>query len=107
YVSSAIFCPTTSDTFSLHDALPIFVPHRVGVNGRDQRVKLSEPSGCSGRDPRMFAPRVRRQHFFPRQFVPPGSQRWINGECCEIDRKSTRLNSSHVKSSYAVFCLKK
>src|SRR6266511_3062442 len=25
----------------------------------------------------------------------------------ERDRKSTRLNSSHVKSSYAVFCLKK
>src|SRR5690606_41885258 len=25
----------------------------------------------------------------------------------EGDRKSTRLNSSHVKSSYAVFCLKK
>src|SRR5204862_5736355 len=25
----------------------------------------------------------------------------------EIDRKSTRLNSSHVESSYAVFCLKK
>src|SRR5690606_40296545 len=24
-----------------------------------------------------------------------------------VDRKSTRLNSSHVKSSYAVFCLKK
>src|SRR5690625_6183966 len=24
-----------------------------------------------------------------------------------IDRKSTRLNSSHVASSYAVFCLKK
>src|SRR5690606_42154284 len=24
-----------------------------------------------------------------------------------LDRKSTRLNSSHVKSSYAVFCLKK
>src|SRR5690606_39629654 len=27
------------------------------------------------------------------------------GEC--RDRKSTRLNSSHVKISYAVFCLKK
>src|SRR5690606_41708599 len=29
-------------------------------------------------------------------------------ECAdvEIDRKSTRLNSSHVKISYAVFCLK-
>src|SRR5690606_39742870 len=25
----------------------------------------------------------------------------------EADRKSTRLNSSHVKISYAVFCLKK
>src|SRR5207249_6505624 len=25
----------------------------------------------------------------------------------EVDRKSTRLNSSHVSNSYAVFCLKK
>src|SRR5690554_7769333 len=25
----------------------------------------------------------------------------------DIDRKSTRLNSSHVRTSYAVFCLKK
>src|SRR5436305_7794502 len=25
----------------------------------------------------------------------------------QLDRKSTRLNSSHVRSSYAVFCLKK
>src|SRR5690554_7489204 len=29
----------------------------------------------------------------------------INRAC--IDRKSTRLNSSHVRISYAVFCLKK
>src|SRR5690606_40145173 len=28
-------------------------------------------------------------------------------EISSTDRKSTRLNSSHVKSSYAVFCLKK
>src|SRR5690606_41874281 len=27
--------------------------------------------------------------------------------CSSLDRKSTRLNSSHVKISYAVFCLKK
>src|SRR5256885_12828655 len=26
---------------------------------------------------------------------------------CTIDRKSTRLNSSHLVNSYAVFCLKK
>src|SRR5690606_40837237 len=28
-------------------------------------------------------------------------------EGVQVDRKSTRLNSSHVKISYAVFCLKK
>src|SRR5690606_42000248 len=32
------------------------------------------------------------------EFCSPGRMR---------DRKSTRLNSSHVKNSYAVFCLKK
>src|SRR5215475_3701503 len=38
---------------------------------------------------------------------------WLLGEASRLDaeqrgdRKSTRLNSSHVKSSYAVFCLKK
>src|SRR5436305_7857385 len=32
---------------------------------------------------------------------PPGVQGWPG------DRKSTRLNSSHVRISYAVFCLKK
>src|SRR5690606_41593777 len=31
----------------------------------------------------------------------------ISAEHLERDRKSTRLNSSHVKISYAVFCLKK
>src|SRR5215203_6523623 len=41
------------------------------------------------RGPRRFAPRRRS----------PGPQR--------LDRKSTRLNSSHANISYAVFCLKK
>src|SRR5690606_31509382 len=35
--------------------------------------------------------------------LPAPTLRWREGE----DRKSTRLNSSHVKISYAVFCLKK
>src|SRR5690349_14303245 len=34
---------------------------------------------------------------------PPRSSSWRSLR----DRKSTRLNSSHVESSYAVFCLKK
>src|SRR5215831_12696707 len=33
--------------------------------------------------------------------TPPGCERWRR------DRKSTRLNSSHLGISYAVFCLKK
>src|SRR3712207_7402964 len=31
----------------------------------------------------------------------------FHGLCVKIDRKSTRLNSSHANISYAVFCLKK
>src|SRR3712207_8900616 len=31
----------------------------------------------------------------------------INGFALPLDRKSTRLNSSHANISYAVFCLKK
>src|SRR5690349_23862202 len=37
----------------------------------------------------------------------PGGQRAATGAWQAIDRKSTRLNSSHVEISYAVFCLKK
>src|SRR5436305_4867769 len=34
--------------------------------------------------------------------------RWLKQvNCSTADRKSTRLNSSHVRISYAVFCLKK
>src|SRR5690606_40531850 len=35
------------------------------------------------------------------------SEREIGSVPNDTDRKSTRLNSSHVKISYAVFCLKK
>src|SRR5690554_7689883 len=33
--------------------------------------------------------------------------RFCEPRSMELDRKSTRLNSSHVRTSYAVFCLKK
>src|SRR5690606_12807333 len=35
------------------------------------------------------------------------SRDWDDALPCALDRKSTRLNSSHVQISYAVFCLKK
>src|SRR5690242_21235982 len=34
-----------------------------------------------------------------------GGLMWLDTHC--VDRKSTRLNSSHMSISYAVFCLKK
>src|SRR5256885_6704633 len=39
--------------------------------------------------------------------TPQGPLRVDNGQHILIDRKSTRLNSSHLVISYAVFCLKK
>src|SRR5690625_6294243 len=39
--------------------------------------------------------------------LPPDSKRKLKPYPYLLDRKSTRLNSSHVAISYAVFCLKK
>src|SRR5437867_8705865 len=38
---------------------------------------------------------------------PPLEMFMVSAETMNIDRKSTRLNSSHRTISYAVFCLKK
>src|SRR5690554_7753404 len=40
-------------------------------------------------------------------FLLPKTLGEYEGKTVEVDRKSTRLNSSHVRISYAVFCLKK
>src|SRR3712207_7571897 len=72
-------------TLSLHDALPIWELCRLpGHAARHHASKaLASLEGNA-----LSLPRVR------------GSDR-------SIDRKSTRLNSSHANISYAVFCLKK
>src|SRR5262245_39901320 len=47
---------------------------------------------------------------YPFTVVDEGEQHLLTGLCGRIwtlDRKSTRLNSSHLGISYAVFCLKK
>src|SRR5436305_4697176 len=46
---------------------------------------------------------------FPETFLPSIDALRDGGTLIEVgaDRKSTRLNSSHVRISYAVFCLKK
>src|SRR5690606_40753601 len=49
---------------------------------------------------------VYRSGQYPNEGHLPDGQRQQHGHYV-ADRKSTRLNSSHVKISYAVFCLKK
>src|SRR5438874_9020989 len=48
-----------------------------------------------------------RSHFAPLTAAPPGVIVVCAQSEVSPDRKSTRLNSSHVETSYAVFCLKK
>src|SRR5690606_42135055 len=89
--------PTTEFyTLSLHDALPIYnipgkflsymqagLPVLAAVNAGNDIVTLIGDEGVG-------------------RTSTDGSV-----EALAEDRKSTRLNSSHVKISYAVFCLKK
>src|SRR5699024_12803898 len=82
----SVSSPATSDTssLSLHDALPIFTTttsrYHAAESSTQRRSRFT--SGAGGRR------------------SPPSM---VN----LLDRKSTRLNSSHVSMSYAVFCLKK
>src|SRR5699024_12837840 len=96
--------PSCTATLSLHDALPIYEfgddrggvdllhPHGVAAEVEigdlvQERLGIlvagPQPLEVEHPDPAELAERDRR------------------------DRKSTRLNSSHVSISYAVFCLKK
>src|SRR5690349_24245484 len=77
-------------TLSLHDALPISLfernrtwDRRFGQSGTDETCRLRVAVG--------------------------NAQEHRSGDDLGrlVDRKSTRLNSSHVEISYAVFCLKK
>src|SRR5256885_14862344 len=80
-------------TLSLHDALPIYhracrQPVPIADLERVRRTAAGEPTG-------------------------PGPDHQLGPELLCLaggagrDRKSTRLNSSHLVISYAVFCLKK
>src|SRR3712207_8667786 len=70
-------------TLSLHDALPILPRRRLrGDGARRHHGVVARPGGAAARGLLLHRLRV-------------------------LDRKSTRLNSSHANISYAVFCLKK
>src|SRR5438477_8665758 len=88
--------PATTDiyTLSLHDALPI----SGSDEGKDRLGDHRRGADEGALDEQ------RRQRV--RQDVPPQRPE-EPGACGLRDRKSTRLNSSHMSISYAVFCLKK
>src|SRR5438874_9770263 len=76
--------PATTEiyTLSLHDALPICASSSSSTTSRT-RAARTRPATASTR------------------------RRGTGTRASRRDRKSTRLNSSHVEISYAVFCLKK
>src|SRR2546430_9819554 len=94
---SAVFffndtAPTEIYTLSLHDALPIF-------------CRAVHPVKCDrnmSSDARNVNDRSRSLLLHDRNYR---LHRLHRAE--QVDRKSTRLNSSHSQISYAVFCLKK
>src|SRR5438105_11340676 len=92
--------PSTSEiyTLSLHDALPIFNPgteldHAVGRDVEEVR-DVAGVARHGGEDA-----------LAPEGHPRPAGRLVHRGH--DLDRKSTRLNSSHEWISYAVFCLKK
>src|SRR5690606_41722765 len=94
-------------TVSLHDALPIFALDAGPVAG-DQRLLLLDVHcwllrrcRCQRPDAPGVSPPV-LPAAAPGSGSPAGRGRTASS--CTRDRKSTRLNSSHVKTSYAVFC---
>src|SRR5690606_41980738 len=91
--------PSRTSTLSLHDALPIFARDPLSLSGLVvHTARTPQRSIAALTDFLPVVPTTRRA-FAPRETVTVYAQ--------VSDRKSTRLNSSHVKISYAVFCLKK
>src|SRR5439155_25697855 len=99
--------PTQISTLSLHDALPIFK-----ANGRRRTlISLTHGTMANAMPQALGAKRA----FPDRQVISmsgDGGLSMLLGDLLTAiqekipDRKSTRLNSSHVAISYAVFCLK-
>src|SRR5690606_41497923 len=92
---------------SLHDALPIY------GRGRHQQTLVGTDVGCRLGTADVLFTRLQGQGVaFPAVAIQ-GAANDAPGHLADVflltaqDRKSTRLNSSHVKISYAVFCLKK
>src|SRR5439155_23773993 len=107
FVLSMTTPPTDIYTLSLHDALPIsrccWLRHLAELA---KHVYLIEVEPGLGRQPVLVPADLDAP---PDQLLAGRGDRASSAvERARVrDRKSTRLNSSHVATSYAVFCLKK
>src|SRR5690349_2349645 len=98
-LARAGFAPVVLDNFS--NSTPAILPRLESLCGR--------PVACITADVRDVAAVRSAFHDHPINAVIhcAGLKAVAESEERPLDRKSTRLNSSHVEISYAVFCLKK
>src|SRR5690606_39617156 len=97
--------PTRTSSLSLHDALPIYFTV-LKVDKKPYRRRPYAPFITST----LQQEASRKLRLSSAQTMRVAQRLYENGHITYMrteDRKSTRLNSSHVKISYAVFCLKK
>src|SRR5207253_9303743 len=104
-------CPTPASpathTLSLHDALPICAPPpSLSPSRRGRAASRRDVPHARAHAARGLA-RERRRLTLGRasELAHAGRARARRSPRRRRDRKSTRLNSSHVAISYAVFCL--
>src|SRR5205807_10533224 len=94
-------------TLSLHDALPIYA---VNIPLRNSLLVKAYRDFAPGRRAIVFCVDVAHAKDVHRVFAEAGIRAatvWgaLSRDQRRSDRKSTRLNSSHLVISYAVFCL--
>src|SRR5205814_4605955 len=106
-VLSHLRTPPHIPTLSLPDALPIslgfegYADLRLGIAGETGRA--ARTGGWTDDIGREIQPTDPLERVLG-QIMAADTRAMI---CPSTDRKSTRLNSSHLGISYAVFCLKK
>src|SRR5690606_41796059 len=98
---------TVSSTLSLHDALPISLRGNAHISEQTRRM-IHRVARDLGYVPNAAARSLARRASRTLGLLVPDVTDPLHSMIVAgfgRDRKSTRLNSSHVKISYAVFCL--